>query len=236
MASPAGNEVERDQLGKMFELRYQQICTLFDQDREAALDDATELLMEPRLGRLHRAGLHMLLACSHTRSDFVTHALKAVEIYEAILSRTDLSPVQRSEVDELLEDAHEVLENARSDQSAIDREINQKLTSGMTIEELHDAQIKEMNDRFQAEIDEEALREEEEEKKKSAAISSAATEEKVTLRSSQVVPDLTDTSQRTTLIGSSQERQERGDELPYKMDLDFPLSDIVEDDSDISKK
>ncbi|KAJ0377348.1 hypothetical protein COL26b_004298 [Colletotrichum chrysophilum] len=55
------------QLGAMFELRFKHICTMHSKgETEAAETKALELLAEPRLGRLHKAGMHMILATSET--------------------------------------------------------------------------------------------------------------------------------------------------------------------------
>ncbi|KAK2761979.1 hypothetical protein CKAH01_05209 [Colletotrichum kahawae] len=112
-------------------------------------------VMEPRLGPIHKAGMHMLLATS-SQDDFLDHARKSVEIYEAILTN-DLTAVQRAQLEEVLANAKDVLERARGDQSAIDREISKKLTT-MTMSQLHDAQIQEMHDRLQAEAEAEQMK------------------------------------------------------------------------------
>lgn len=49
-----------------------------------------------------------------------------MDIYEAILTK-DLTAGQRAQLKEVLADAKVVLERARGDQSAIDREISKKL-------------------------------------------------------------------------------------------------------------
>ncbi|KAF4832702.1 hypothetical protein CGCSCA4_v013523 [Colletotrichum siamense] len=114
----------------MFELRFKHICTMHSKgETEAAETKALELLAEPRLGRLHKAGMHMILATSET--DFVHHSLEA-----------------RASLEHWHAEAKKLLEEARSDQSAIDNEINEKLKSGMTMRQIQDAQLSEMYERL----------------------------------------------------------------------------------------
>ncbi|KAF3806366.1 hypothetical protein GCG54_00006128 [Colletotrichum gloeosporioides] len=109
-------------------MRYREAWTLASKGkREEAEKLATELLIKPRLGPIHKAGMHMLMATS-SQDDFLDHARKSAEIYEAILTN-DLTAVQRAQMEEVLPDAKVVLERAHGDQSAIDREISKKLTT-----------------------------------------------------------------------------------------------------------
>ncbi|EQB50913.1 hypothetical protein CGLO_09613 [Colletotrichum gloeosporioides Cg-14] len=135
----------------MFELRFRHICTMHSKgETEAAETKALELLAEPRLGRVHKAGTHMILATSET--DLVHHSLEAVRLFgEALLG--EMTASQRASLEYWHAEAKTLLEEARSDQSAIDNEINEKFKSGMTMRQLQDAQLSEMHERL-ARIDE----------------------------------------------------------------------------------
>lgn len=63
----------------MFEYINIQVANIF---RSQANSLSRELLNEPRLDRLHRAGLHVILA--HSSDDYVWHASEAVRLYEAM--------------------------------------------------------------------------------------------------------------------------------------------------------
>ncbi|KAM0689798.1 hypothetical protein Q7P36_010669 [Cladosporium allicinum] len=76
-----------------------------------------ELLVEPRLGDFHRAGLHMILGQSP--DDYIWHADEAVRMYE-ILSSHDLTPEQAEGQKELLENAKAVQAKARADKEELD--------------------------------------------------------------------------------------------------------------------
>lgn len=112
-------------ISAMFELRFKYICTMHSKgETEAAETKALELLAEPRLGRLHKAGMHMRLATSET--DFVHHRLKAVRLFGEAL-QGEMTASQRASLEYWHPEAKKLLEEARSDQSAITREINKKL-------------------------------------------------------------------------------------------------------------
>ncbi|KAJ0283702.1 hypothetical protein COL940_004484 [Colletotrichum noveboracense] len=97
----------------------------------------------------------------------------SVDIYEAILTK-DLTAGQRAQLKEVLADAKVVLERARGDQSAIDRETSKKLRvrmtstlhvtqlmfckTTMTMSQMHNARIQEIHDRLQAEAEAEQRR------------------------------------------------------------------------------
>ncbi|KAF5495143.1 hypothetical protein CGCS363_v009625 [Colletotrichum siamense] len=135
------------QLGAMFELRFKHICTMHSKgETEAAEAKALELLAEPRLGRLHKAGMHMILATSET--DFVHHSLEAVRLFGEALQEQDITEAQRASLEHWHAEAKKLSEEARSDQSAIDNEINEKLKSGMTMRQIQDAQLSEMYERL----------------------------------------------------------------------------------------
>lgn len=109
----------------MFEVRFKYICTMHSKGEiEAAEAKALELLAEPRLGRLHRAGMHMILATSE--DDSVHHSLQAVKLFGDALEE-DITAPQRASLEHWHAEAKELLEEARSDQKAITREINKKL-------------------------------------------------------------------------------------------------------------
>ncbi|KAF4414022.1 hypothetical protein CFRS1_v008456 [Colletotrichum fructicola] len=134
------------QLGAMFELRFKHICTMHSKgETEAAETKALELLAEPRLGRLHKAGMHMILATSET--DFVHHSPEAVTLFGEAL-QGEMTACQRASLEYWHAEAEKLLEEARSDQSAIDNEINEKLKSGMTMRQIQDAQLSEMYERL----------------------------------------------------------------------------------------
>lgn len=109
----------------MFELRFKHICTMHSKgETEAAEAKALELLAEPQLGRLHRAGMHMILATSE--NDFVHHSLQAVKLFGDALQEDDITAPQRASLEYWHAEAKKLLEEARSDQSAIDNKINEK--------------------------------------------------------------------------------------------------------------
>jgi hypothetical protein len=110
----------------MFELRYKEAWKLWRQgDNDAAEDMARELLQEPRLGRFHKAGMHMLLStASHY---YVEHALEAVRLLTEISMRNDLTESEREGVAKNLNGANKLLDKARLDQTRIDHEIQKKL-------------------------------------------------------------------------------------------------------------
>jgi len=86
---------------------------------------AQELLGEPRLGRLHEAGMHMLL--STTPSEYVEHGLEAVRLYGDILQRQDLNPARRANIEKLHRQAQALLDKARHDKAEIAGRINDML-------------------------------------------------------------------------------------------------------------
>jgi len=61
---------ELDPVGAFFEERFITAYNLFEDDPEAANDIARELLNEPALSNLHRAGMHLLRA--HSPEDYVS--------------------------------------------------------------------------------------------------------------------------------------------------------------------
>lgn len=63
----------------MFEYINIQVANIF---RSHANSLSGKLLNKPRLGRLHRAGLHVIVA--HSPDDYVWHAGEAVRLYEAM--------------------------------------------------------------------------------------------------------------------------------------------------------
>jgi hypothetical protein len=77
------------------------------------------LLSEPLLGRLHRAGLHMILGQSRApKDDFNWHADEAVRIYENMYPHHAPTPEQAEGIKELLQDAKAVQAKAREDQAS----------------------------------------------------------------------------------------------------------------------
>ncbi|KAK2745775.1 hypothetical protein CKAH01_06679 [Colletotrichum kahawae] len=183
----SSNDSGLDQLGGMFEVRFKYICTMHSKGEiEAAEAKALELLAEPRLGRLHRAGMHMILATSE--DDSVHHSLQAVKLFGDALEE-DITAPQRASLEHWHAEAKELLEEARSDQKAITREINKKLESGMTMGQIQDAQLSEMYDRLRAD---------------------AGAESESSAPPSSQIPGLTDESQPITVDDPSQ----RTDDLP----------------------
>lgn len=83
----------------MFELRYKEAWKIWHQgDNDAAEVMARELLQEPRLGRFHKAGMHMLLStASH---HYLENALEAVRLFTEISMRNDLTDSEREGVSE----------------------------------------------------------------------------------------------------------------------------------------
>ncbi|KAF5527166.1 hypothetical protein CGCA056_v001526 [Colletotrichum aenigma] len=139
---PLGN------LGAMLEWRYDHVWTLYERkDYEEAEADAMKLLMEPRLGDFHRAGMHLLLAGSP--HEYVDHAKQAVRLYSQILEKNhfNMSPKQQMAIQNLVNKSQAALEKARADQSAITREVRKALASGKTYDDLRNAQMKELQDR-----------------------------------------------------------------------------------------
>lgn len=86
---------------------------------------AAQLLMEPRLGPLHQAGMHLLLASSPY--EYVHHAEEAVRLFTEILDGFEFTTTQRANAQKLLDAANVSLEKARADHSAISREVNKAL-------------------------------------------------------------------------------------------------------------
>ncbi|KAF4496815.1 hypothetical protein FAGAP_7023 [Fusarium agapanthi] len=156
----------------------------------------------------------MLLATSS--HSYVEHALEAVRLYTKISSE-NLTDTEREDVAGFLKDANKLLDKARQDQTKIGREIQKKLTGGMTMEELHEAQIEEMHKRLDTE---------------EAGITDEGHEE---IPDSQEMPGLTDESQCTESRRTESlrtESQRTGDSQDTVMgmdidDLDEPLPDIV---------
>lgn len=79
-----------------------------------------KLLLEPRMGRLHRAGLHVILA--HSSDDYVWHADEAVRMYENMYT-ADMpppTPKQARSIKELLENAKAVQAKAHTDKKTLE--------------------------------------------------------------------------------------------------------------------
>ncbi|KAM0246138.1 hypothetical protein ACHAP5_004920 [Fusarium lateritium] len=211
-------------LAATFELRFKQAWDLcYENKREEAETVAAELLLEPRLGRFHQAGMHLLLAMSP--DDYIDHALEAVRLYSEMGRREGLTDVERDLLEKLLNDANHVLNKARQDQTVVDRKIQKLLrgrASGMTMDDLHEAQIEEMHKRLDAE---EAGAEGDDDDNK----------ESENLPDSQDVPEMTEDSQMTgtesqrTVTGPSRSvsiADSQRTETGY-LDDDEPLPDIV---------
>ncbi|KAI6750915.1 hypothetical protein HG530_014365 [Fusarium avenaceum] len=192
-------------LSTMFELRYKEAWKIWRQgDNKAAEVMARELLQEPRFGRFHKAGMHMLLStASHY---YLENALEAVRLFTEISMRNDLTDSEREGIAKSLNSANKLLDRARLDRTRIDHEIQKILDNGMTMDELHDAQIKEMHQRLNAE--EEA----------SGVVDEDTGSRSQSIPDSQDVPGKTDESQRTDFQNST-----------HTMDFDDndPLPDIV---------
>ncbi|KPM36846.1 hypothetical protein AK830_g9721 [Neonectria ditissima] len=117
--------IDLDPLSAAFDLRYRWAWALYSQRQPETADAmACKLLAEPRLGRYHAAGMHLLLSTSP--ADYVEHALEAVRLYGDMLQREDLTGLERGELEELLGEAGALLERARRDQGAIARIVEQK--------------------------------------------------------------------------------------------------------------
>ncbi|OBS17766.1 hypothetical protein FPOA_09498 [Fusarium poae] len=136
-------------LAVTFELRFKRAWSLcYSDKREQAETEAAELLLEPRLGPFHQAGMHLLLAMSP--NDYVDHALEAVRLYTAMETQ-ELTDPEKGQLSKLVQDANNILNLARQDKTRIDREVQKMMASGLTLDELHDAQIDEMHKRLDAE-------------------------------------------------------------------------------------
>ncbi|KAG5800201.1 hypothetical protein H9Q69_000783 [Fusarium xylarioides] len=140
---------ELNPLAATFELRYKKAWKLcYEGKREEAETTAAELLLEPRLGRFHQAGMHLLLAMSPY--DYVEHGLEAVKLYTEMENREGVTATEREQLQKLIGDANHLLNKARQDQTVADRNI-QKVLATMTMDDLHDARIEEMHKRLDAE-------------------------------------------------------------------------------------
>ncbi|KIL92925.1 hypothetical protein FAVG1_04106 [Fusarium avenaceum] len=175
-------------LSTMFELRYKEAWKIWHQgDNDAAEVMARELLQEPRLGRFHKAGMHMLLStASH---HYLENALEAVRLFTEISMRNDLTDSEREGVSE------------RAD-------------NGMTMDKLHDAQIREMHQRFDAE--EEA----------SGAVDEDTRSRSQSIPGSQNVPETTDESLRTESQGTESQRTDSNN---TGLTIDFGDNDTLPD-------
>ncbi|KAF9873302.1 hypothetical protein CkaCkLH20_09115 [Colletotrichum karsti] len=148
-----------DNLSTMFEWRFHEIWRIHADGRpEEAEISACELLMEPRLGSLHRAGLHLLLAGSP--HDYVEHAKEAVRLYTEVKQQYQdtFSSEQKANIEKMLDAAKASLHKARTDEQAINRdmeratqvhlprflgqEANDSSAAGETMNDFHDASIK----------------------------------------------------------------------------------------------
>lgn len=112
-----------------FEWRHTEVWRVYyEGDHEEAEGMAEKLLMEPQLNDLHRASMHVLLA--NSPKSYVEHAKEAVRLYTQILQdpEINLSPEQQTNIHTLLEEAKLALRHARSDKSAIDREVDKLLS------------------------------------------------------------------------------------------------------------
>jgi len=110
----------------MFELRFKEAWRLWRAgDNDAAETVAHELLLEPRLGRFHKAGMHTLLTTSS--HNYAEHGLEAVRLYTEISDRNDLTEGERKDITAYLQDANKLLDKARQDQARIDHQIQGKL-------------------------------------------------------------------------------------------------------------
>ncbi|KAF6823043.1 hypothetical protein CMUS01_10856 [Colletotrichum musicola] len=119
---------------------------------------AEQLLMEPRLSKIHQASVHLLLStCS---DNFLHHAKEAVRLSGEVFRDFEFTSEQRVNVMKMVEAAEDALRRARSDQADMDREVNRLLlvflhalyhgrrltfglsASGKTMSNLHDEQFK----------------------------------------------------------------------------------------------
>jgi hypothetical protein len=94
-----------------------------------------KLLLEPRMGRLHRAGLHVILA--HSPDDYVWHADEAVQMYENMYTNEMPPPTaeQAEDIKELLENAKSVQVKARIDSEALKKKRPTKEEERLWIEQ-----------------------------------------------------------------------------------------------------
>ncbi|KAK1842979.1 hypothetical protein CCHR01_14385 [Colletotrichum chrysophilum] len=201
--SPLGN------LGAMFKWRYNHICKLYGQKKyEEAEAEAMKMLMEPRLGDFHRAGMHLLLAGSP--HDYVNNAKQAVRLYGKILEEhgSNFSPKEQSGIQNLINRSNQALEKALRDQSDIERNVREYLPSGKTIDDLHDEQMKELQKREMELARVEMSKEE-------VALGSQVPP------SSQSVPDDAGAA-RSSGVGGSQSADRK---LPMEMDEELPTYD-----------
>ncbi|KAJ0348882.1 hypothetical protein COL154_002668 [Colletotrichum chrysophilum] len=201
--SPLGN------LGAMFKWRYNHIWKLYGQKKyEEAEAEAMKMLMEPRLGDFHRAGMHLLLAGSP--HDYVNNAKQAVRLYGKILEEhgSNFSPKEQSGIQNLINRSNQALEKALRDQSDIERNVREYLPSGKTIDDLHDEQMKELQEREMELARVEMSKEE-------VALGSQVPP------SSQSVPDDAGAA-RSSGVGGSQSADRK---LPMEMDEELPTYD-----------
>ncbi|KAF9780373.1 hypothetical protein IL306_000325 [Fusarium sp. DS 682] len=141
---------ELSPLAATFELRFKKAWKLcYENKREEAETVAAELLLEPRLGPFHQAGMHLLLAMSPY--DYVEHALEAVRLYTEMEGGEGATATDREHLQKLINDANYVLNQARQGQTVVDRNIQKLLASGMTMDGLHEARFEEMHKRLDAE-------------------------------------------------------------------------------------
>ncbi|KAK4502989.1 hypothetical protein PRZ48_006416 [Zasmidium cellare] len=107
---PSANDLNAE--GQIYEAEFKRAWALLrERKAEEANGLARHLLMEPSLGKLHRAGLHLLLA--HGPDGYLKHAQEAVRLYENLypdpLGRTRR---QKESQETLLKSARQVLEQA----------------------------------------------------------------------------------------------------------------------------
>jgi len=76
------------------------------------------LLSEPKLGDLHRAGCHLILA--HSPHEPIYHAEKAVQLYKAM--NADITPSERKSHEALLKAAEDILAVVTKEKREIDEE------------------------------------------------------------------------------------------------------------------
>ncbi|WYZ39494.1 hypothetical protein EsH8_III_001408 [Colletotrichum jinshuiense] len=92
---------------------YKETWQFYGEDKfEMAEIQANQLLAEPRLQRLHRAGMLFLLAMAPDALERGDHAIR---LYKEILEQDELSDAQRLEANKMLEWAEEVRARDRSD-------------------------------------------------------------------------------------------------------------------------
>lgn len=107
---------ELSPLGQEFERQCTKAWDLFELERfDEANAISRKLVNDPRVGLLHKASCHMILA--HSPDDYVYHAEQAVKLFRGLYSDPAEPPdeEQRWSQEKLVMSAEKVLRQARED-------------------------------------------------------------------------------------------------------------------------